>query len=149
MALYFPLTSALNKLYVRKMGTDQMFALIQGSRDTFAVLTLARAEIFSAIRRRQREGLLGREDTEATLGRIRRHPQGRSTSQVVGDALVESACNLVSRHSLRAYEAMRLAGCLIAAGNMPQRVTFVCSDGELLEDAGGEGLPVMDPAAST
>ena len=57
MALYYLDTSALVKLYVRESGTLQMLDLIADPEaHRFAILSLARAELYSAIRRRERAG---------------------------------------------------------------------------------------------
>lgn len=149
MALYYLDTSALTKLYVRESGTDRMFALARGTGNTFAVLTLARVELYSAIRRRQREGLLASDEAETTLRRINGHFQARFGLQSVDVPLIEMACALASRHPLRAYDAMQLAGALAATSSSRQRITFVCSDAHLLEAARGERLEVMDPAADS
>lgn len=57
MALYYLDTSALVKLYVRESGTERMLRLTTGSEaPQFAILSVARVELYSAVRRRERAG---------------------------------------------------------------------------------------------
>ena len=50
----------------------------------------------------------------------------------------------VELHSVRAYDAVQLAGAIEAGGN--EDVLFVTADSELASAAGAEGLRTLDPA---
>jgi predicted nucleic acid-binding protein len=68
--------------------------------------------------------------------------------QSLGEAIIETACGLIDRHPLRAYDAVQLAGCLILKATIPaEQPTFVCADVQLLEAAEAEGLAILNPEA--
>ena len=62
-------------------------------------------------------------------------------------AVIEEAARLIDRHPLRAYDALQLAGCLVASESMPEPVTFVCADTRLCDAAASEGLTTLNPVA--
>ena len=113
-----------------------------------AVVTLARVEFHSAIRRRERGGDIGRSDAQRLLACFDAHLESKFLSVALNDAVLQAAAALLDRHSLRAYDAVQLAGCLalkaISGGNVP---VFVCADRQLLAAAEAEGLAGLDPAA--
>lgn len=147
MGLYYLDTSALVKLYVREAGTERMIQLAsRSSGHKIALLGLTRVEFRSALRRRERAGDLGPDEAADAIARMEGHLQSLYLVQPVSEAVIEEAGALVDRHNLRAYDALQLAGCLsIRSRRVPDGPTFVCSDRELLDAAGREGLPVLDP----
>ncbi len=149
MGLYYLDTSALAKLYVQEAGTQQLLVLTGSSRSHhFAVLNLARVELHSAVRRRQREGDLEAADAERILARFEQHLETKFVRQLVSEPLIDMAISLVERHALRAYDAVQLAGCLaLKAASGQDSPIFVCSDHRLVEAAEAEGLVAMNPAA--
>jgi predicted nucleic acid-binding protein len=149
LALYYLDTSALVKLYVQEPGTQGLLGLAARSSDhRFAVLDLARVELHSAIRRRQRDGDLDVRVAGQILARFDQHMETRFVRQPVNEPLVDIALTLLERHPLRAYDAVQLAGCLVLkASSGVEPPIFVCSDRQLVEVAEGEGLAVVNPAA--
>lgn len=148
MPLYFLDTSALVKLYVREPGTDRLLSLIgDRAQNRFAVLAISVAEIRSAIRRRQRAGDVDVEDAAAILENVRSHMETRFVRQAVNDIVIDAALEMIDRYTLRAYDAVQLAGCLVLCATAAEPFTFVCSDHRLLEAARSEQLRVLDPAA--
>ena len=148
MALYFLDTSALVKLYVHEPGTDRLLPLI-GNRpeNRFAVLAVAAVEIRSAIRRRQRAGDIDDEVAAAILENVQSHMESRFLRQAVNETVIDTAIEMIDRYTLRAYDAVQLAGCLVLCAMTSEAFTFVCSDHRLLEAARSEQLRVLDPAA--
>jgi predicted nucleic acid-binding protein len=62
---------------------------------------------------------------------------------------MEVACDLLDRHSLRAYDAVQLAGCLVLeASRAAERTVFVCSDAALLDAAQSEHLEILNPVTA-
>ena len=147
MALYYLETSALVKLYVQEPGTERLLRLAgRTNNHRFAVLVLARAEVHSAVRRRQREGDIEASIADRLLIRFDQHLESRFIKQVLNDPLIDLATSLVDRHALRAYDAIQLAGCLVLKTNSASdEPSFVCSDRRLLEAAENEGLACFDP----
>jgi predicted nucleic acid-binding protein len=151
LALYYLETSALAKLYVREAGTDRLLALLSPARgDRLAILSLSKAELWSAVRRRERDGEIASSIATRLLEAFQLHMEARFLVQPVSDYLVDLACSLVDRYGLRAFDALQLAGFLkLATSSGPDAPVFVCSDRKLLEAAGREGLQTLDPAANS
>lgn len=148
MTLYFLDTSALVKLYVAKPGTDGILPRISDRPENrFAVLALATVEIRSAIRRRQRAGDIDAEVATAILQNVQSHMETGFLRQAVNETVIDTALAMIDRYTLRAFDAIQLAGCLVLCGIGGQAFTFVCSDRRLLEAARSEELSVFDPAA--
>ena len=147
MALYFFDTSALVKLYVREPGTDRLLSLVsQKAENRFLVLTLSAVEARSAIRRRQRAGDVDRNAADHIIRSLQFHLETLFVRQVINDLVIDAASEMVDRYALRAYDAIQLAGCLIAGASDPEGLIFVTSDHQLLEAARSERIGVLDPA---
>jgi uncharacterized protein len=150
LALYYLDTSALVKLYVQEPGTDRLLRLagdLAGTR--LAVLSLSPVEARSAIRRRERAGDIDSQTASLVLDRLRRHMETVFIRQVVDDIVLDGAMEIIDRYTLRAYDAIQLAGCLaLKATSGADFPTFVCSDQQLLAAARSELLPILDPCAS-
>lgn len=149
MALYYLETSALVKLYVREPGTERLLALADRShKSRLAILALAQVEFRSAVRSREKNGEIPSPIATQLLEAFERHIEGRFLTQMVTDFVLDTACMLVDRYALRAFDAVQLAGYMVlktAAGvDVP---VFVCSDQELLMAAQREGAPVLDPCS--
>jgi uncharacterized protein len=149
LALYYLETSALVKLYVREIGTERLLRLAARTNNhRFAILALTRVEMHSAIRRRQREGDIDGSAAERLLSQFEQHLESRFVKQVLNDSLIDLATSLVSRHALRAYDAVQLAGCLMLKQNSASdEPSFVCSDQRLLQAAEKEAISCFDPAS--
>ena len=148
MALYFLDTSTLVKLYVQEPGTARLLPLFNSqSENRFAVLSISTVELRSAIRRRQRAGDIEDESATAILDSLRYHLATRFLQQLVNDAVIDQALEMIDRYGLRAYDAIQLAGCLVLSTIGSETWSFVCSDHRLLEAANSERLRAFDPAA--
>jgi uncharacterized protein len=151
LALYYLETSALVKLYVREPGTDRMIQLASNTTEArLAVLALSHIEFRSAVRRRERAGDIDPRMAGMILDQFQQHLEARVFRQVVNDAVLDGAAEMIDRYALRAYDAIQLAGCLaLKAAVSAEPPTFVCSDQQLLEAARSELLPILDPCASS
>ena len=68
LALYYLETSALVKLYVQEIGTERLQRLISTPEShQFAILAIARAELRSAVRRREQNGDIDKQSTVELL----------------------------------------------------------------------------------
>jgi uncharacterized protein len=150
LALYYLETSALVKLYVKEAGTERLLRLAARTNNhRFAILALARVEMHSAIRRRQREGDIDGPAAERLLRQFEQHLESRFVKQVLNDSLIDLATSLVNRHALRAYDAVQLAGCLVLKeSSASDEPSFVCADQQLLQAAENEGLTCFDPTGA-
>jgi predicted nucleic acid-binding protein len=148
LALYYLETSALVKLYVREPGTDRLLLLANNlAENRFVVLALSQIEFRSAIRRRERTGDISASAAGLILDRFQQHIEARFLRQVLNDAVLDDAAEMIDRYALRAYDAIQLAGCLALKGTAgAEAPTFVCSDQQLLAAAHSELLQTLDPS---
>ena len=148
MASVYLDTSALVKLYIEEEGTERVTALTAERDDVqVIVLDITLIESRSAVRRRQREGDIPRADADRLLERMEEDAAVSFLLQPSTSAVMEEAARLIDRHPLRAYDALQLAGCLVAGQHMPGPLTFVCADTRLCEAARSEGLTTLNPLA--
>jgi hypothetical protein len=70
----------------------------------------------------------------------------RFIRQMINEAVIDTALEMIDRYALRAYDSVQLAGCLVLSAIAGEPYTFVCSDHPLLEAARSEQLTVLDPA---
>jgi uncharacterized protein len=145
LALYYLETSALVKLYVREPGTDRLLQLAGILENRLTVLALTQVELRSAIRRRERAGDIDPNSASRILDRFQQHLEARFLRQVLTDAVLDDASEMIDRYALRAYDAIQLAGCLAVKMTGTEPPTFVCSDQQLLEAARSEQLSILDP----
>lgn len=147
MGLYYLETSALVKLYVLEPGTDRLLELVRdATKNRFAILALSPIEVRSAIRRRERTGDIDPKAANLILDQVRRHVETRFLTQLVTNAVLDGALEIIDRYALRAYDAIQLAGCLaLKTTTGVEEPTFVCADRRLLEAAASELVAVLDP----
>ena len=87
------------------------------------------------------------QTASSVLARFERHLQSKYVCQIVTDVVLDTACALIDRHALRAYDSVQLAGCLaLRQSSAFSSPTFVCADKDLLQAAASEGLQILDPA---
>jgi len=146
LALYYLETSALVKLYFREQGTDRLIAVTATSTgNQLTILSLAKAEFRSMVRRRQRNGEIAAKIADWLTETFQMHVDTRFLVQPVTDYAVDLACTLIDRHNLRAYDAIQLAGYMTLVPSSTESPIFVCSDRDLLLAATKEGGAVLDP----
>ena len=139
-------TSALVKLYLEEEGTARVMELTEDPDVVqMIILVITLIESRSAVRRRQREGNVSGADADRILKQMEEEASASYHIQSLTDAVMEEAARLIDRHPLRAYDALQLAGCLIARQNVPGTLTFVCADTRLCEAARSEGLTTLNP----
>ncbi len=142
-------TSALIKLYVEEVGTEQVVEAMQDAVDGRVIIVdLTPLEARSAIRRREREGDISAADADRVLRQIENDCSMSFLMQPSTSAVMEDAARLIDQYPLRAYDALQLAGCLVVRDGMPGPVTFVCADTRLCDAARHEGLEALNPIAS-
>jgi uncharacterized protein len=147
LALYYLETSALVKLYVREPGTERLLDLAErSSSNRLVILSLARIELNSAVRRRERNGEIPSFLANELLNSFKRHIESRFITQIVTDFVLDTAAALIDRHALRAFDAIQLAGYLALKTSSGTDVpVFVCADKDLLLAAKQEGASAIDP----
>ena len=146
MASVYLDTSALIKRYIEEEGTAQVIALTKGGASVqVIILDVALLESRSAVRRREREGDISDSDADRILKQIEEDASSSFLLQPSTSAVMEEAARLIDRHPLRAYDALQLAGCLVARRGVTGPLTFVCADMRLCDAATLEALTVLNP----
>jgi len=105
------------------------------------VWCLTDVEIGAALSRRVREGL-----AENRVERVRDDwgVLARRWRPIASlDAVSSRALRLVRTHPLRAGDALQLAAALVACGERPEALPFVCLDDRLRDAARREGFTVL------
>jgi uncharacterized protein len=100
------------------------------------------AECASTLNRLHREAALDHASFERVLVDLETLSSGWIEIQAT-ERLRERALRLLRLHSLHAADALQLAAALIACGESPQTLPFLCSDSRLSEAARNEGFPLL------
>jgi predicted nucleic acid-binding protein len=133
-------TSAIVPLLFEEERTGAVVAVHAEDPDQ-AVWCLTEVEIASALARRLRDGLAA-ERADSVRNEFKRYSQ--RWILVSSLELARSrALRLVNIHPLRAADALQLGAALIASGERPDALPFVCLDDRLREAARREGFPVL------
>ena len=133
-------TSALVPLMIREPRSEEMRALALADPHIVAS-SYTIVEIASANWRRRHAGELSMEDHEIA----ERNFAELSESWIevpVTQTVLDAAVSVLSRHSLRAGDALQLGAAQIASGHQPS-LTFVTLDENLKAAARAEGFPVL------
>ena len=100
-----------------------------------------RVEITSALARREREGLLSAEETNAAAAALQR--LAGAWEEVAPSEIIRSAAQrLLRNHTLRAADSLQLAAAWVAAGQEPAALEIVSLDERLSAAARREGFRV-------
>ena len=148
MAVLFLDTSALVKLYVDEDGTRRMCELAHpDAGHQLAILSLARIEFRSAIRRRTRQGDLDPVAADAIVQQLEEHLNSLLLVVPLSDAVLDQAAVVVDQYALRAYDAIQLAGGLNLAARVgdDEDLQFVTADHQQAEAAERAGLGMIIP----
>jgi len=152
MTDFYADSSVLVKRHIRELGTDQFLALADPTLGhTIITVQVSVVEVVSALRRHVREGLLSEEDAHQLGADFDGLCATEYRVVAVSALVITQACQLLTRHPLRAYDAVQLAAALIAnaallAGALPP-LTLLSADARLLHIASVEGLSIENPGA--
>jgi hypothetical protein len=150
VSCYFLDSTAFVKLFVQEAGTDTIIRLMEATEDNRKLISAGTPlEVYAALKRREREGGISHEDSEAARN-ILRVEAARMVQQPLNPAVLEAARQVLDRHELRSAEALQL-GAAVVAREMFQglEIMFVSSDGRLLEAAKGERFETLNPVENS
>ena len=122
-----PTTPAVSDLYTRDPAQT--------------VWCLTEVEVASALARRMREGL-----PQGPAAEVRNSWKRLAThwSEVLSfDIVRPRSIRLLDTHPLRAGDALQLGAAVVASGERPEALPFVCLDDRLRDAARKEGFPVL------
>lgn len=150
MSSYYLDASALVKRYLDEMGSDWLRATIDPAQSPLLFISyMTIVEVISAFARRAREDSVTLEEFATLRDVLRNDCLNEYQIMPPTAAIVDLACTLLERHSLRAYDAVHLATALSAQQFLTQRdlpdLTFLCADNRLNNAATAEGLAVDNP----
>lgn len=150
MSTYFLDSSALVKRYVTEPGSDWVRALSHPTTGNSLIITrITWVEVLSALARRQRAGDLASGDVQQAI-QIFRYDLDMQYQVVELDVhLAEMAGSLITRHPLRAYDAVQLAAALRVQIELKRvqapALKFLVADNRLAVIAKAEGLQTNNP----
>jgi predicted nucleic acid-binding protein len=143
-------SSALVKRYLHESGSNWVRSIITPiARHVILTARITEIEIMSAVSRQERTGAIRPRTAEAIRHLLARHVQREYIVIELGRPLAQQAIALLTRHPLRAYDAVQLASALESNTRLIQtglaQLTFVSADKRLLVAAIAEGLATVDP----
>ena len=150
MVAYFFDSSALLKRYISETGSSWIQSLTAKSAGNLVVVAqITWVEIHSALARRQREGSLNANQVNQILEVFCYEFDNQYQKVGLLPAVLQMAGQLVSRHPLRAYDAVQLASALCIMPEISQidtaTFTFLTADNRLLAAAQAENLISDNP----
>jgi predicted nucleic acid-binding protein len=146
--IYFLDTSALAKRYLTEKGSNRMRRLLEHKDDGFYQGFLTPLEIASALYRRLRSQQISQDDLSVLLRAYIAHSHQDYILIPYSDALIDRASALVTRHVLRALDAIHLASALELKNSLPAEalpLTFLSVDDRLLDAVRSEHLQAENP----
>jgi len=149
MRTLFVDSSALAKRYLPEQGTKWIRQQFTQDENTVIVSRLSSVEVMSAVARRHREGIINSTSMLGIQNLLQRHFLKQYVVIEVNSDLTRDAVNLLTRHPLRAYDAIQLATAMFVnkrmISNGLQPVIFLCADTKLLQIADSEDLAAGNP----
>ncbi len=151
MTNYYLDASALAKRYTNETGSQWIRELLNTQDASFFAAHIVMVEVLSAFTRRQREGILSLVEYQKLQEAFQDDCLNDYDIVAVVDGIIDLACRLLERHSLRALDAIHLASALtinqwLMTNHLPA-LAFLCADDRLLTAAAAEGLAIDNPNA--
>ena len=146
--IFFFDTSALIKRYLHEKGSARVRRLLQTGGAIFYQTFLAPFEMTSAFYRQHREGHISIEELSLLLKSYTVHSHREYLLVPYSESLTDLAEALISRHPLRALDAIQLAGALKLRNALPPGAPpfiFLSADDRLVRTARQEHLQVENP----
>ncbi|MCB0204990.1 MAG: type II toxin-antitoxin system VapC family toxin [Anaerolineae bacterium] len=143
-------SSAIVKRYVDEMGSNWLKAFIANNDQTLLFTSrMTIVEVTSAFARRKRERSLSQQDFDALESAFRSDCQSAYHIIPPTTEIINRACELVSHHPLRAYDATHLASAMSAHEFLSLEgiasMAFLSADDRLNSAAAIEGLLTDNP----
>jgi predicted nucleic acid-binding protein len=148
VSCYFLEATAFAKLFVHEQGTGELIRLMEAVEDNRKLISASTPlEVYAAIRRREREGVISAEDAAAALDSLRMEA-ARMVQEPLNPAVLEAARQLLERTTtLRWPDALQLGAALVARDMFQgTEIIFVSASPLLLEAAKAEGFHTLDSA---
>ncbi len=150
--IFFFDTSALIKRYVHEKGSARVRRLLQSGGAIFYQTFLTPVEMTSAFYRQHRDGQISIEELSLLLRSYAVHSRSEYLLVPYSESLTDLAVALISRHPLRALDAIQLASALRLRNALPPSappLVFISADDRLVRTARQEHLQVENPEGVT
>lgn len=135
-------TSAFIKAFLIEVGTDKVqHLLLRDGMPTTATITYA--EMYSGFSRTRREGGLTAIQYETICQEFESFWSSSLQISLTLSVLTLSR-DLITRHPLRAFDAIHLASALHIQEEMKEPMRIIAADGRLLQAAAAEKLAVLN-----
>ncbi len=128
-------SSAFAKRYIEEQGSDLVAEALQKATE-LGLSILCVPEIFSALNRRRREGLIDLESYTQIKSAFVADISDATILQITSSAIQQSI-NLLENYPLRSMDALHIAGALVWQAEL-----FISADHRQLEAAKQSGLTV-------
>jgi predicted nucleic acid-binding protein len=150
MSVYYLDTSAAVKLYVVETGSAWLRHQIETDQPPIVLsCALLQVEIWSAFRRRLREGTVTEAEYTKMVNWFAEHCHALYRFVPVDETGIQLAHELIDRHPLRAYDALHRAAASRVRSQLvdhsQSELLFLSADVQLNEAASSEGLQVENP----
>jgi predicted nucleic acid-binding protein len=155
VSVYYLDASALVKRYTDESGSDWIRGITDpGAGNTVLLAEITLAEVAAALAAKHRTtGGITLQQRDRALSLFLQECDAHFLLLPVDRAVIERAVELTQSHRLRGYDAVQLAGALIAGEILRLRQisspVFVASDDQLLAAAKGESLVTDNPMDHT
>lgn len=146
--IFFFDTSALIKRYLHEKGSARVRRLLQSATGIFYQTFLTPLEMTSVFYRQHRGGQISIEQLSFLLRSYAAHSHRDYLLVPYSESLFDLAEALISRHPLRALDAIQLASALQLRSSLPTDtpvLTFLSADGRLIMAARQEHLEAENP----
>jgi predicted nucleic acid-binding protein len=146
--IFFFDTSALIKRYLNEKGSVRVRQLLQTGGAIFYQTFLAPLEMTSVFYRQHRDGQISIEELSLLLRSYAVHSHREYLLIPYSESLTNLAAALISRHPLRALDAIQLASALKLRSTLPPNtppLIFLSADDRLVRTARQEHLEVENP----
>ena len=144
--MFFVDTSALAKRYVAEVGSTWVRQQVRPSaQNRIVVADLLRVEMLALFARHRRLNTIPANTVSSIRNTFLKHYRTQYWVIQIDRSILLTAGRLVDKHPLRTLDAVQLACALRAVGTLPQAITFVSADNNLLTAATTEGFATDNP----
>jgi predicted nucleic acid-binding protein len=138
-------TSALAKRYVQEIGSVWLRQQVRvSSQNRIVVAELLRVEMLSLFARHRRLNTMQATTVSSIRNTFLKHYRSQYWVVHIDQPILRLAGRLVEQHPLRTLDAIQLA-CALKAIALPQPMTFISADTNLLAAAAAEGFATDNP----
>ena len=150
MSIYFLDSSALTKRYITETGSDWIQTLAAPESNNLLIMArITWVEVLSALARRQREGILTPTEMQRAIQLFHYDLNLQYRVIELDSNITKMAGMLITRHPLRAYDAVQLASAIHIEKELKyisgKTLTFLVADSRLATIAQTEGLRTDNP----